>query len=176
MPLGSDYGAPATAAKRSGDDSAARIVAELVERHPGKAIVPVWVTECEPADLPDARPGTRLCGSVPCATGTCWPAYARQWNPLLKATGGPIALGLWSETFQRDPASWIESDLALFHTPPREAAPLNPANVIAVLQAWGRPETGLIDLANRVKAPSGWVLAIEPIDQSWEPRAFAVPR
>ncbi len=97
-------------------------------------------------------------------------------NPLLKATSGPIALGLWSETFQRDPLSWIESDLALFQTPPRGGVPLNPASTIAVLQAWGKPETGLIDLANRVKAPSGWVLAIEPIDQSWEPRAVPVPR
>lgn len=61
-----DYGSPATAAKRPGDDSAAKMVAELVERHPGKAIVPVWVTECEPADLPDAKPGTKLCGSVAC--------------------------------------------------------------------------------------------------------------
>lgn len=171
-----DYGSPATAAKRPGDDSAAKIVAELVQRHPGKAIVPVWVTECEPADLPDAKPGTKLCGSVACANGACWPAYVRQWNPLLKATGGPIALGLWSETFQRDPASWVETDLALFQTPPRGGTPLDPANTIAVVQAWGKPETGLMALANRVKTPSGWVLAIEAIDQSWEPRAVPVPR
>ncbi len=170
-----DYGSPATAARRPGDDSAARLVAELAERHPDKTIIPVWVTECERVDLPDARPGTRLCGSVPCATGTCWPTYAQQWNPLLKATRGPIALGLWSETFQRDPASWIESDLALFQKPPRGAA-LSPASSIAVIQAWGKPETGVMALTNLVKAPSGWVLAIDPIDQSWEPRVVPVPR
>jgi hypothetical protein len=70
--------------------------------HPGKVIIPVWVTECELTDLPDAKDGTGLCGHVRCAANDCWPRYARNWNPLLKATSGPIALGVWSETFRRD--------------------------------------------------------------------------
>ena len=77
-------------------------------------------------DLPDAKDGTGLCGGVPCAKGDCWPRYVRNWNPLLKATDGPIALGLWPETFRRDPARWIETDLALFQKPPRGGTPLAP--------------------------------------------------
>ena len=113
-----------TAAKTPGDDAAARIVAELSAAHPGKVIIPVWVTECEMIDLPDAKDGTGLCGTVHCAANDCWPRYARNWNPLLKATDGPIALGDWPETFRRDAARWIESDLALFQTPLRGGSPL----------------------------------------------------
>ena len=169
-----DYGSAPTAAKTPGDDAAARLVTELVARHPGKTVVPVWVTECETADLPGAKGGTGLCGGVACARGDCWPRYVRQWNPLLKATGGPIALGLWPETFRRDPARWIEDDLALFQKPPRGGAPLDPARTIAVVQAWDRPESGLDAVVERLKG-SGWVLALDRIDQSWEPRAVPAP-
>ena len=100
-----DYGSPATAARTPGDDAAARIVAELSAGHPGKVVIPVWVTECELSDLPDAKGGTGLCGKVRCAANDCWPRYARNWNPLLKVTDGPIALGAWPETFRRDAAT-----------------------------------------------------------------------
>jgi hypothetical protein len=172
-----DYGSPPTAARTPGDDAAARVVAELLERHPGKAVIPVWVTECESADLPDAKGGTGLCGGVACAKGDCWPRYVRTWNPLLKATDGPIALALWPETFRRDPARWIETDLALFQSPPQGGTPLTPGRTIAVVQAWGKPEAAVDAILNRVKRPgAGWVIALEPIDQSWEPRAVPVPR
>ena len=118
-----DYGSPATAAKTPGDDAAARIVAELSASHPGKVVIPVWVTECELVDLPDAKGGTGLCGRVPCAENDCWPRYARNWNPLLKATAGPIALGVWPETFRRDAARWIDERPGLFQTPPRGGSP-----------------------------------------------------
>ena len=39
---------------------------------------------------------------------------------------GPIALGLWSETFRRDPARWIETDLALFQNAPARRHPAAP--------------------------------------------------
>ena len=119
-----DYGAPATTARTPGDDAAARIVAEVSTAHPGRVIIPVWVTECETVDLPETKDGTGLCGTVRCAANDCWPRYARNWNPLLKATNGPIAVGVWPETFRRDAARWIESDLALFQSPPRGANPL----------------------------------------------------
>ena len=73
-----DYGSPPTAAKTPGDDAAAKIVAELSAGYPGKVIIPVWVTECELVDLPDAKGGTGLCGRVPCAKNDCWPRYAPQ--------------------------------------------------------------------------------------------------
>jgi hypothetical protein len=172
-----DYGSRATAPKTPGDDAAARIVAELIGRHPGKAIVPVWVTECEPVDLPDAPGGTGLCGRVRCAKGDCWPRYTRAWNPLLKVTDGPIALALWSETFRRDPSRWAETDLTLFQNPPGDSLPLAAPRTIAVVQAWNRPETEAQALFNRAKGSAlGWVLALDPIDQSWEPRLVSTTR
>jgi hypothetical protein len=134
------------------------------------------VTECEFGDLPDAKSGTGLCGRVRCAANDCWPRYARQWNPLLKATDGPIALGVWSETFRRDPSHWIESALALFQTPPRGGSPLAAQRTIAVIQAWERPEATAIALSERVeRAEGGWVLVLASIDQSWEPRSVPLP-
>jgi hypothetical protein len=170
-----DYGNPTTAAPLpDGDTAAARLVAGLAARHPGKVVVPVWVTECETIDLPDAAGGTGLCGGVGCARGDCWPRYVRQWDPLVKSVPGPIAVALWSETFGRDPATWIETATALFQAPPRGGAPLGPERTIAVIQAWDRPGAGFADFAHRVKA-SGLILALDPIDQSWEPRVVPVP-
>jgi hypothetical protein len=172
-----DYGLPSTASKTPGDDAAAKIVAELVNRHPGKAIIPVWVTECEPVDLPGAKGGTGLCGGVPCANGDCWPRYTRAWNPLLKATDGPIALALWPETFRRDPASWIEKDLALFQKPPRGSNPLPEARTIAVIQAWSKSDAAVNALLDQVRRSArAWVLALDPVDQTWEPRRVPISR
>ncbi len=172
-----DYGSPPTADKTPGDDAAARIVAELSAGHPSKVIIPVWVTECELTDLPDAKGGTGLCGRVRCAANDCWPRYARNWNPLVKATSGPIALGIWHETFRRDAARWIESDLALFQKPLRGASPLAADRTITVIQAWGKSDAAAIALSQRVEgAAAGWVLALDAIDQSWEPRAVALPK
>jgi hypothetical protein len=172
-----DYGSPSTAPKTTGDDAAAKLVTELLARHPGKAVVPVWVTECEPIDLPDAKGGTGLCGKVGCARGDCWPRYARAWNPLIKATDGPIAVALWSETFHRDPARWIEADIALFQNPARGSIPLDPARTVAVVQAWDRSEAAQAGLLARVKpVASGWVMVLDRIDQSWEPRLVPAAR
>jgi hypothetical protein len=171
-----DYGSPPTAAKRQGDAAAASIVSELRSRHPGKAVVPVWVTECEPADLPDAKDGTGLCGRVGCARGDCWPRYARAWDALLKATDGPVAAALWTETFRRESARWMEGALALFQRPPRAKETLTPDRTIAVVQAWGKPVSELDTLITRLdRLGVNWVLALDPVDQSWEPRLYRSP-
>ena len=171
-----DYGTPPTAARTPGDDAAAGIVRELAARHRDKVVIPVWVTECEPADLPGVPNGTGFCGRVACARNDCWPRYARAWNPLLEATDGPVAVGLWSETFRREAASWIKSALLLFQAPPRGGNPLPAARSIAVLQAWGRPESDAAALPRPLeRSGAGWVLALDAIDQSWEPRAVPVP-
>ena len=95
----------------------------------------------------------------------------------LKATSGPIALGVWSETFRRDAARWIESDLALFQNPLRGGSPLAAERTIAVIQAWGKPEAAAIALSERVEpTAAGWVLALDAIDQSWEPRAVPLSK
>jgi hypothetical protein len=171
-----DYGTPPTTDRTPGDDAAARLVAELAARHPGKAVVPVWVTECETVDLPGAKNGTGLCGGVGCARGDCWPRYVRSWNPLVKTTDGPIAVAIWPETFRRDPARWIETALRLFQNPPERGTPIPPERTVAVIQAWGTPGPDLGPLLKRVEPWSGgWVLMLDPVDQSWEPRPATVP-
>jgi hypothetical protein len=170
-----DYGSPSTAAKRPGDDAAAQLVAEVRRDHSGKPVVPVWVTECEPIDLPGAKDGSGLCGGVGCARGDCWPRYVRQWNPLVAATDGPIAVAAWSETFHRDPQRWPMSVVALFETPLRNGVPLAPSRTVVIHQAWNQPEPAVTGLWDAVKQMTeGTVLALDPIDQSWEPRAVPV--
>jgi hypothetical protein len=172
-----DYGTPSTAERTPGDDAAARLVTELAALHPHKAIVPVWVTECETVDLPGAPNGTGLCGGVGCARGDCWPRYVRAWNPLVKAADGPVAVPLWFETFHRDPAHWIETALPLFQKPPKSGTPLPPERTIAVIPAWKTPEPDVSSLLKRVERWSqGWVLVLDPIEQSWEPRVVTIPK
>ncbi len=171
-----DYGTPSTSERTPGADAAARLVAEVAARHPGRTVVPVWVTECELADLPGVKDGTGLCGGVKCARGDCWPRYVRSWNPLVKATRGPIAVALWPETFRREPVSWIESALHLFQNPPEGGTPLPSERAVAVIQAWGTPEPAADRLLKRVEPLArGWVLMLDPVEQSWEPRTVAMP-
>jgi hypothetical protein len=172
-----DYGTPPTAERTPGDDAAARLVVGLTAHYPGKRIVPVWVTECETADLPGASGGTGLCGGVACARGECWPRYVRFWNPLVKATDGPIAVALWSGPFRRDPERWIDSALSLFRKPPAGATPLPSERTVAVVQAWGTPGPAIDPLLKQVVTWSeGWVLTLDPVEQSWEPRTVPIPK
>jgi hypothetical protein len=171
-----DYGTPSTSERTPGDDAAARLVAEVAARHPEKTVVPVWVTECEAVDLPGAKDGSGLCGGVGCARGDCWPRYVRSWNPLVKAASGPIAVALWSDTFRRDPVRWMGTALPLFQNPPQGGTPLLPERTIAVIQAWGTPRPAA-DLLKRVEPKSrGWVLMLDSVEQSWEPRAVTIPK
>jgi hypothetical protein len=172
-----DYGTHSTSERTPGDDAAARLVAEVAARHPDKTIIPVWVTECETADLPGVKGGTGLCGGVACAKGDCWPRYVRSWNPLVKATGGPIAVALWPESFRREPGRWIDSALLLFQKPPMGGTPLLSERTVAVIQAWETPDPTAGLLLKRVEPLAcGWVLMLDPIEQSWEPQAVAIPR
>jgi hypothetical protein len=170
-----DYGAPATAV-RAPEGAAAQLVAELQERLPGKTVVPVWVTECETIDLPHAPGGTGYCGTVGCATGTCWPSYARDWNRLLDVAQGPVAVALWTGAFRRDRDRWPETALALFREAPADARPIGPDRAVAVLQAWEMPSEAIDALRQRIdQTGSGWLLVLDPIDQSWQPRAVPLP-
>jgi hypothetical protein len=164
-----EYGSKATAPKTPGDDAAAQIVLELRTRYPGKAVIPVWVTECEPVDLPGAPGGTGHCGTVPCAKGSCWPSYQRAWKPLLESTPGAVAVALWADTFGRDP-SWLSAGLKLFLQPSGGNA-LPPERAIAVLPEWGESAKNRSGLTAAVTpAGGGWVVARTRIDQSWQPR------
>jgi hypothetical protein len=171
-----DYGTPATAPRKAGDDTAAQLVAAIGKAYAGKRVVPVWVTECESGDLASAARSTGYCGGVPCAERDCWPRYVRSLAPVLSSTSGPIAVGLWSSAFGRD-SLWPESALALFAKPPRPGADVPSDRVVAVLQGWDQNERERTDLIRRAKtAGGGWVIALTKVDQSWEPRLHASAR
>lgn len=170
-----DYGSASTAPKLAGDDIAARFVQAIRRGHPALGVIPVWVTECENADLPGEPAGTGHCGGVPCAKGACWPNYLRAWNPLL-ASGGPIALGAWSGAFRRDNSRWPETALTLFQNPPNSTLALPPERTITVVQGWGQSQSTTSTILERLRArSSGWVVSLDPIEQSWEPRVVATP-
>ena len=68
--------------------------------------------------------------------------------------------------------AWMETVPRLFQAPPRDATPLARERTIAVVQAWNRPEAAAETLLDRLRPhATGWVLALRPIEQSWEPRA-----
>jgi hypothetical protein len=95
----------------------------------------------------------------------------------VKAVDGPIAVALWTETFRRDPARWMETCLARFQKPPERGTALPAERTIAAIQAWGRPMPAIGPLLKRVEPlAGGWVLMLDPIVQSWEPRAAAIPK
>ncbi|HEV3121757.1 MAG TPA: hypothetical protein VGY53_07635 [Isosphaeraceae bacterium] len=166
-----DYGAPSTSPLTPGEDHAARFVADVERKLPGKRVIPVWVTECEEIDLPGTKGGTGLCGQVGCYKGDCWHRYKRAWDPLVESTKGPVALAVWSESFQRDGEAWPATAVKLFQSPPRGGAPLPPSRTILVAQAWNHNSSDWKPLVSRVQSLSAaWVLALDPIDQSWQPR------
>jgi hypothetical protein len=110
-----DYHVPSTATPEP--DAAPKFVAEVSKLVPGKEVIPVWTTECEPEDLPAGkRPaggwGTGLCGDVPCFD-FCRQRFAEQWAALQKDRTGPTALLALHREFRRDrpeyggPAGWI---------------------------------------------------------------------
>jgi hypothetical protein len=169
-----DYGSPSTAPKTPGDDAAARLVAGLRQRHPGKVVVPVWVTECQLDDLPNVPGSTGHCGGVPCAKNDCWPRYARNLGPLLKATPGPVAVALWRDAFGRD-RNWEATGVAQFLRPPRGDASVPEARAIAVVQGWDRPDPLASPRPAPERAGGGWVVALTEIDQSWRPRLIDAP-
>jgi len=165
-----DYGSPSTASKTPGDDAAARLVTELQGRHPGKAVIPVWVTECETRDLPGVEESTGRCGGVECAKNDCWPRYARSLKPLLEATPGPLAVALWPGPLGRE-SGWVKAGLSAFAHPPKDGPDVPTRRTIALLQAWDKPVSERSALADKAKpAGGGWVMATVKVEQSWEPR------
>jgi hypothetical protein len=153
-----DYHVPATATALKGDDIAARFVGQIARAVP---VIPVWTTECEPADLPDAERGTRLCGDVPCARGACPKFFAAQWTALTATHRGPVALLALRREFGRADPAWIDAAAdSLDPAFPRERLWLvvEPPDAAAARA-----------LAARIRA-AGIVVAQARVDQSYEPR------
>jgi hypothetical protein len=177
-----DYFVHSTATKLAGDDVAARFVAEVGKRAGDKAVIPVWTTECEEADLPpdkhQGRPGTGLCGTVGCATGACPDVFTRQWSALASSHDGPVGLLALHTALQRTKLEfgggpgWVTNALAYLD----QTLPANSGKAISSQRLWvvvegfnQAEEKTARELA--VKAGAGAVIvARSKIDQSYEPR------
>src|SRR5262249_31059576 len=122
-----DYVVPATATKLEGNDVALRFVTAVRKLAPGKEVIPIWMTECEHDDLaPNHRDGavsTGLCGSVPCAIGTCPKVFAQQWAPLVEGGSSPVGLLVLQKELERTgpryaATSWIPKSVEYIDTIP----------------------------------------------------------
>jgi hypothetical protein len=171
-----DYHVRSTATKLEGDDVAAKFIAEISKRAAGKALIPVWTTECEEVDLPPdknrGRPGTGLCGSVGCATGACPDAFTRQWSALASAHDGPIGLLALQTAFQRTQKQfgggpgWVTNAIAYLN----QTVPANGGKSVSADRLWVVVEDAS---AREVAAKVGVgavIVARTKIDQSYEPR------
>ncbi len=193
-----DYHVPATAARLDGDDVAARFVAKVQEIAGARAVVPVWTTECEEVDLPAEKrggaagasltggakqgdAGTGLCGTVPCAVGTCPKAFTRQWSALAASHRGEIGvLALHRELARERGAggeAWMERALAYLDDVPGKnggAAPER-SRLWLTVQGDGADAAQLAALRERARRTGAHavLVAMARVDQSYEPRIVA---
>ncbi len=183
-----DYGVPATANKEGADDAAPRFVSAIRKLAPGKQIVPVWMTECEEQDLPaDKAPAgksTGLCGSVPCAAGTCPRAFAKQLRAFADVYSGPLGLLTAQQACGRDakfyggPSGWIAASVGYLDntslSPQRRGVPHD--QLWLVVQGSSEHEEAETTSRNAARKlqPGAVIVARAPVEQSYEPRVIAV--
>jgi hypothetical protein len=180
-----DYDVRPTATKLTGDDVAARFLAEVRKRAGDKAVIPVWTTECENVDLPahknQGRPGTGLCGTVGCATGACPDVFTRQWTAITSGNDGPSGLLALHTALQRTQkefgggANWVTNAIAYLD----QTLPAHGGKAISSRRHWVvvegfRPDEEAIARELAAKAGVGAVIvARAKIDQSYEPRMLS---
>lgn len=168
-----------------GPDAAVRFMASVQQLAPRARIIPVWTSECERGD--------GACNGVLCTDvreDACVRKFRQSWQPV-RARSSEIALLLTYRAFGRDEvrygiekAAWVRT--ALVEAPRIGAGSANApvaAPLIAVLQGW---EVKSDEIAAQIARAGearvgGWVVALTPIDASYEPRLFraaagAVPR
>ena len=177
-----DYHVRPTATKMDGDDVAARFVAEVRKRAGDEAVIPVWTTECAEVDLPpdkhQGRPGTGLCGTVGCATGTCPQVFARQWSALVSGHDGPIGLLALHTALQRTQKEfgggpgWVANAIAYLD----QTLPGHGGKIVSADRLWvvveDTPRAGTAT-ARELAAKAGVgavIVARAQMDQSYEPK------
>lgn len=178
-----DYRVASTATKLTSLDTAARFVNEVAKLRKGKAVIPVWVTECEQEDLPESKRqkgswGTGYCGTVPCLD-YCRQRFAEQWTALQTGRDGPTALLALHQEFQRErkeygtPSSWVDQCWSYCD---KQNSRLPHERLWLVVQGYNvRPEDELALRARAAKVGLGAVIAARTrIDQSYEPRIVKV--
>jgi hypothetical protein len=178
-----DYQVRSTASKIPGDAVAAAFVAEVRQRTGNKTVIPVWTTECSEVDLPaeknQGRPGTRLCGTVACAKGSCPDYFSRQWSALTSANPGPFALLALHTTFHRSEpefgggAGWVTNAVSYVRqTQAPDARPVAPDKLWVVVEGSTPDEPA----SRRAAAQAGVatvIVARVRIDQTYEPRLIS---
>jgi hypothetical protein len=182
-----DYGVPSTAAKLEGPDVAVRFLTSVRKLAPGKEVIPIWMTECEHDDLASSlRNGagsTGLCGSVPCATGTCPKAFAQQWSPLVADGESPIGLLLLQKELQRNgplyvTASWVPKAVdyvdSIAAQPGKTVLPRNRLWLVVQRAGVSEEELAAARAAALQTNAAAVLLALTQIDQSYEPRVIPV--
>jgi hypothetical protein len=182
-----DYGVPATAAKLEGNDVAMRFLTAVRKVAAGKEVVPVWMTECEDDDLaPNHRKGaagTGLCGTVPCAIGTCPKVFAQQWAPLVEDGHSAVGLLVLQKELQRTgalygAASWIPKAVDYIDTIParqgKKALPHDRLWLVVQGDGVSEPEQAAARTAALQTNPAAVLVALTKIDQSYEPRVISV--
>jgi hypothetical protein len=181
-----DYHVHPTATKLSGDDVAARFVAEVRKRAPNKDIVPVWTTECEDVDLPaekhEGRAGTGMCGTVGCATATCPDIFTRQWSALASGQEGPVALLALHTPLRRTQKEfgggpgWVTNTMAyLEETVPKHGGKAIAPNRLWVVVEGLQPTDEATARERATKAGVGAVIvARSKIEQGYEPKMIPV--
>lgn len=182
-----DYRVPATATPLTGNDVAVRFLSAVRGFIPNKQVIPIWMTECEHADLP-ANPGagaltTGLCGSVPCATGTCPKAFAQQWSPLVSQGTSAIGLLVLQKELERNGprykmSHWIPKAVDYVDTIPAEQGGkvLPHERLWLIVQGYGSSaaEQSAARAAALETHPAAILVALTPLDQSYEPRVIPV--
>lgn len=176
-----DYHVTPTATKLQGDDVAVTFLAEVRKRARGKAVIPIWTTECDEVDLPpdkhQGQPGTGLCGTVGCATGACPEMFSAQWSALTAGHDGPIGLLALHTAFQRtEPKfgggpNWVTNAVGYVNRAlPASAKTVAPERLWVVVEGGRAPEEAASrELARKTGAGAVIVSRIK-IDQSYEPR------
>ena len=172
----SDYGRRRTTTP-IGDDAATLFVNAVKKTLPNSQVIPVWTTECEKHD--GAEDG--LCAGVGCFDGICWKAYTKQLMPL-QQTSRTLAVLTPFREFERElpiyggTAGWIRHAVESFaKIPPKHGGESIPASrLIAVVQGWNVTKAEIdaqIEMATK-SGVNGYVVAMEKIEQSWEPKVI----
>jgi len=179
-----DYHVESTATKIEGDDTAARFVAAVRRRVGGKAVVPIWTTECEEEDQPSKKRTnaftTGYCGTVSCAHGLCPKDFTRQWSALAKESGDAIGLLSLHREFNRarkeygEGPAWIVRSVGYLDKElPQHGSVAFPHQKLWLVVQGATKDEELA--ARRIAAQTGAatvIVARAKLDQSYEPRVI----
>jgi hypothetical protein len=172
-----DYG-PIKTATPLGQQAAADFVKQVSKIAGAAKIIPIFVGECE-ADDKDT-----VCCGVACYEGKCWKDFTKQLDFLAKESD-LIGVSCCYKQFERDlarygeVAGWVSFTLNSFSEMPkkRDGVGVTPDRLIAVLQGWNLTDAEIQSQVQQAvqSHAAGWLIALAPIEQSWQPVLLDLP-